>query len=146
LYSSDGYYASLVYFSIGTIPSGATVLSAYLYMYCNLEIGSDLLRIGILGDSPSANPSAPSWSETSVTYNNMPYAITPPAFKYFSIVANEWNNFDVIQFVETWCQGTYPNRGFQLFTTTNEAGAQFYRREMGTSWAPYLIVSWRLLQ
>jgi hypothetical protein len=139
LYSSGNYYASLVYFSLSSLPSGATIDSAYLTMYCNLEIGSTTLRIGRLADSPS-------WSETSVTWNNMPYGTTPPAFAYFPVTSNTWNNYNVTQFVDAWWQATYTNSGFQLFTTVSETGAMFYNRETGSSWAPYLDITWRVLQ
>lgn len=132
------YVASLVYFNISSIPATATITSAYLYLYCFSEpYGNVSLRIGRLASSPS-------WTETGVTWNNMPYGETPPAFKYFPVVSGTWNEYDVEEFVDAWYAGTYNNNGFQLFTTTNGTLAMFYERGAGSSWAPYLEIRYRM--
>ncbi len=136
LYSSleNLYMASLIYTNISNIPSNAQIISAHLYLYCILESGGNVsLRIGRLASD--------SWTETGVTYNNMPYGTTPPPFKYFSVVPNMWNTYNVTEFVEAWHSGTY-NNGFQLFTTTDGTLAMFYNSETGSSWAPYLSITY----
>jgi PKD repeat protein len=130
------YNSSLIYIDISNIPNNATVTSAYLNLYCLFEGDNDVsLRIGRLVHNDS-------WTETGVTYNNMPYAETPPDFKYFSVSSNTWNSYNVTEFIDAWNAGTYPNNGFQLFTTSNEATATFYNDE--SSWAPYLIINYTM--
>jgi len=128
------YMASLVYFDISSIPHSATINSAYLYLYCFFEPYATVLRIGRLEPR--------SWTETGVTWNNMPYGETPPPFQYFSVAPNVWNQYDVTEFVERWHSGTDFNNGFQLFTTTAGALAMFYCRETGSSWAPFLSITY----
>lgn len=128
------YMASLVYFDISSIPGDAIINSAYLRLYCFFEPYATVLRIGRLEQR--------SWTETGVTWNNMPYGETPPPFAYFTVAPNIWNSYDVKEFVEGWHSGTYINNGFQLFTTTAGALAMFYDRETGSSWAAFLAITY----
>lgn len=129
------YMASLVYFDISSIPSTATINNADLYLRNTFESGIVTIRIGRLASTPS-------WTETSVTYNNMPFAETPPNFKFASVAANTWNVYDVTEFVQGWHTGIYVNNGFQLFTTSDPTIATFFPRESGSATAPYLKVTY----
>ena len=132
-------YASLVYFNLGAIPSGATIVSAYLDLYCHLLTGPVTLRIGRL-------PQSPVWYESTVTWNSMPFAQTPPSLAYFPGVAEgAWSVFGVTAFVAAWHQDTYDNAGFQLWTESSDA-AMFRCSEYSASYAPRLRVNWRRLQ
>lgn len=137
--SQSDQSVSLLHFDLSSIPQNATITSAYLDLYCISTSGSVALRIGPL-DGP---PTSPSWSETTVTWNNMPYSTGP--FKYDAILATKYSGYDVTEFVQAWYAGTYVNYGFQLWDSTSGSSAVFYAREDGANYAPYLLVSWNAL-
>lgn len=135
--ANDSYEPSLVYFNHSSIPQNAQISVAYLHLYCTSNPNDITLRIGRLAED--------SWTETGVTYNNMPSGTTPPSFKYFSVGnPNSWKAFNVTEFVQSWHSGTYPNNGFQLFTTSDGTGAIFSARESGSNVAPYLEVRYQV--
>jgi len=127
--------ASLIYFNLSTIPQNVTIESANLYLYCFEKNGSPVLRIGRLETK--------SWTETDVTWNNMPYMEQPPEVTYHSVgPKTTFTAYSVTEFVRGWYSHTYVNNGFQLFTETDQTNATFYAREGGTSYAPYLVVDY----
>jgi hypothetical protein len=132
--SSSVAYISLIYFNLGSIPSGATIQSAYLDMYCFMTTGDVDLVISRLNSSPS-------WSESAVTFNNMPYAMTPPAPAYFAVIDSSWNTYSITQFVKAWVEDGYYNAGLQLYTPDVEA-AMFRCSEFSSTYAPRLRVNW----
>jgi hypothetical protein len=129
------YMASLVYFDISSLPSDAVINWAFLSLYSISADAGMLIRIGRLAATPN-------WSENDVTWNNMPYAETPPDFLYSGIAPNSWNNYDVTDFVEGWYTGSYTNNGFQLFTDSDGTLAMFYPKESGTNVAPKLTIDY----
>jgi len=135
--SYNGSGVSLLYFDLSSIPQNAIIESAYLNLNCMNKTDGVVLRIGRLEATTS-------WTETGVTWNNMPWAWEPPNYKYFTIPNIDYSGYNVKEFVQAWVAGTYSNNGFQLFTESSEASASFYSREMGTSYTPKLIISYSI--
>jgi len=136
--TAAGYHAaSLVRFDLSSLPANATIVQAYLELYCLTESGTVSLRVGRLAPSPA-------WDEsgaTGVTWNTMPYGTTPPGYSYHSVgCPNVWNLVPVQGFVQRWVSGTDFNNGFQLFTESDPTGASFYAREDSGARGPRLSV------
>ncbi len=134
---ANGYAASLLFFNLSSIPSDATILSANLRLYCFNNTDGVVLRIERLEETPS-------WTETGVTWNNMPYGTFPPPPYYFEILHTQYESYDVKEIVQGWVSETNENNGFQLITTTSEASATFYSNEQGNNYTPKLIISYLL--
>lgn len=135
--ANNSYAPSLVFFNLSSIPQNAIILEAYLLLYRFTDLGNIIVRIGRLENA--------SWTETGVTYNNMPYGETPPPFKYYNLGSpNTYGAYDVTEFVQAWYSGGFNNNGFQIFTETNGTGAIFYARESGSSYIPKLNVVYQI--
>ena len=124
--SQNQYAASLVRFNLSMIPQNATIENAYLNLYPYSVSGPPTLRIQRL-------VSTTSWTETGVTWNNMPYADGNFAASYLPVSSGAWNVDGVTTFVQAWVSQPSTNNGFQLFTETNGASAGFYTRESGAT-------------
>jgi uncharacterized protein YjdB len=131
--SQNQYAASLVRFNLSMIPQNATIEKAWLNLDPFSVSGSPTLRIQRLVNTPS-------WTETGVTWNNMPYGDGNFTTTYVPVSSGAWNVDDVTTFVQAWVSSTYANNGFQLFTETNGASAGFYTRESGGN-APTLSLT-----
>jgi hypothetical protein len=142
LYQTDPYdlisHVSLVYFSLSSIPNGASIESAVLKLYCYSRSGTPQLVVSRLHSSPN-------WSETGVTFSNMPYATTPPSAAYYSI-SDGWNNYNTTELIKAWVESGYYNAGLQLAAGTENQYAIFYNREYSTTYVPRLQVEWKHLQ
>ncbi len=119
---NNQYGATLIRFDLSAVPQNATIQNAYLGLTPYSVSGTPTLRISRLASTPS-------WSETGVTWNNMPYADGSFAAAYFPVSGSSTNLDGVTSFVQAWVSGSYPNNGFQLFTLTNVTSAGFYSRE-----------------
>ncbi|MFA5848238.1 MAG: DNRLRE domain-containing protein [Thermodesulfovibrionales bacterium] len=130
--------SKLVQFDLSSIPTNATIIDAELKLNCTQDYITDI-RIYELDTA---------WSETTVTYNNMPYGTTQciPA-STISDVSMGWNSGDVTAIVQSWYDGSCENNGFHLFVwesdTTN--WGQFYYRETLTGLGPKLTITYSVI-
>ncbi len=128
------YYVSLVQFNLSSIPSGAVINSATLCLWGILDNGLGDIRVQELDGS---------WSETGVTWTNMPDGNGDGAISYIPAPHSDWDCGNVTDHVRAWHSGTRTNYGFQLFprTSVNNLLAMFYNREVNYN-RPYLVVDY----
>ena len=115
---------SFVQFSLPPIPSGASVNSATL----ELSIYNNNGATGLV-----AWEAADSWTETGITWNNMPsYYSSPQASG--SIYSGTKYHFSVASHLQDWVNGTRTNYGFAIFTTSSSCPyINFWSREGDSS-------------
>jgi len=137
--SNNGVFVSLIKFNISSIPLYATIDAAELQLYASNDFVVQTGRILELDPSVS-------WSEKTVTYNNMPYGITDNISKVNFSVHEGMHHIDVKKFVNYWHAGN-TNNGFQIFLEDNDTGhwARFLDKEYsGSYYDPQLIVVYTL--
>jgi hypothetical protein len=130
---------SLVRFDLSSLPSDATIVQATLRLLlvnsCDMgERVHDVTAYRIDG----------SWSESSVTWNTKPGFAE--AYGSASIPSRTWDwySLDVIDLVQGWVGGSFPNHGLMLrgpeSSGTDSAQLGFATRE--TDYAPELVVEY----
>jgi uncharacterized repeat protein (TIGR01451 family) len=132
---------SLVRFNLSSIPSGAAIEQARLY-----------LRLGGSCDSGNRTHTVTSyrvgssWSELSVTWNTTPSCAE--AYGSASVASRTWGwySFNVTNLVRGWVSGSLPNNGLMIrgpeSSGNSSALLEFYTREMGSGYTPYLEVTY----
>jgi len=135
--SSGGNRQARIRFS--GIPSGATINSATLRLYCYTGNGAFTLAV---------QSASRSWSENTLTYNTdgSTNRWTAPKSTYYMSNITGYLSVDVTTHVQEWADGTRSNYGFHLSTNEpwnvdpgNDRG--FYSREYSsTSYRPRLEI------
>ncbi len=116
-----------------SIPAGATIISAELYVNNARGTGPD--------ETIGAYNVTADWVEATVTWSNRPGHGRAP---YDSVVvgtAAGWSHWDVTSAVQGWVNGTLANNGLKLLCSSTDIYSRyFYSREGQLS--PYLLVNW----
>ncbi len=130
---------SYIRFNLSGIPSGATVQKAVLRIYMNYPSNAvagtfDVYQINT------------AWSETSLTWSNKPaLGVSATGGHPVSLGSSNYQNFvlvDITPLVQNWVNGTIPNNGVALMTTTTGASYQFDSKEATyTSHQPELEIA-----
>jgi hypothetical protein len=127
---------SFVQFSLSSIPSGSTINSASLYVYCSTTYGDpQYIRLYQLSSS---------WSESTVTWNDAPnYWSGEYTTAYVS--GTGWKSWDATDHVQEWWNGQTTNYGFYLrHTTWNDEDQSIFRSSdySSSSYRPKLVVTY----
>jgi len=127
---------SFIQFDLSSIPSGATLNSATLYLYCYETWGeSQDIRVYQLGSS---------WNENTVTWNSAPNYFSGESTSAY-ISGTGWKSWDVTDHVWEWWSGQTTNYGFYLRHTTwnDEDQARFRSSDYSSSsYRPKLVVTY----
>jgi hypothetical protein len=135
-----GYYASGVIhniylkFDVPTIPSNATIDSAYLKLYVQSCSGSPnpttFTLAQVMGD----------WAENTLTWANKPSQVGAVQTSANSSCPSGYFNYSVTSIVNEWKNGD-PNYGIVLYGLKNsEYYRNYWSREMGASYEPLLTI------
>ena len=89
---------------------GATVNTAFLYVYAYEVIGTGSYQIG---------PCNSAWDENTITWNTMPgvHESSPPTYPS----GTGWIMYGVSGWVQNWLDGTWNNYGIAIFDNSNNA-------------------------
>jgi len=124
-------YDALVKFSLSSLPSGASISAATLYLYCDEQRGTDVGKVYETTDS---------WSEASVTWNTAPAAGT---YKGDFTSGTGWKSLSITSFVVAQFAGD----GTASFRIKPEGigdawdGQRYYDSEQGSN-KPYLAITY----
>jgi hypothetical protein len=119
----------LVRFDLSSIPSNAVITSANLYLYAQDKKQGTITNIYRVTSN---------WSENSATWNT-PW--TTPGGDFNSSIAHysfisDLNNclvtLDILDLVQAWVSGTYPNYGVMLYATGPNHTFKYTSKEDGT--------------
>lgn len=127
----------MVHFNIGSIPAGATINSASVYLYAYSYDGSQ-------GAVSTLYDLASDWAETSVTWNNAPALSTFTSESTNLTAINTWYSWDVTNVARQWYNGTKSNYGLQM---RSSSGGTYYiasRENVTTAIRPYLSVNYTI--
>lgn len=108
---NDILYRSLLKFDLGSIPSGASIISAELTLYMNLDYSGT-------GTIASITPYAvvDSWNGATVTWNNQPAINNSVAGTTTNVTVIGFYSFNVLNLVSAWFNGSLTNNGLELKT------------------------------
>lgn len=144
---SAGYRSrAYVKFNLSSIPSGSTINSVTLKLYCKRCYTAGASSISIALKSVGGT-----WTETGLTWNNQPsLSSTLSAVQNFSSTGwHEWNSssFSAIKtLVQRWISGTETNNGFRLQLNDESLyppDASWWSKEYSTSsMRPQLVVNY----
>jgi len=145
-------YVSLLHFDLSAIPSGANVLEARLEIYANGWGGADatielyrvLRNTSMCQATWNVAQTGNAWAIPGCGDTTTDRAAVPEGSVTTSGV-NRWYSYNVLNLVQNWVNGTWPNNGVLLRTDTNTA-AQFYfaSAQDGTpALCPKLIIKYR---
>ena len=126
---------TLIRFNLGSIPDGATVVSATLRLHQQAiydALGTREMNIA---------PCAENWAEASVTWNNRPAAVKDVVRVPVGTGAG-WREYNVASLVEDWIEGGEPNYGFHLAPYTSGAWMRSFDSRHTQTYAPKLIISY----
>jgi hypothetical protein len=126
---------TLIRFNLGSIPDGATVVSATLRLHQQAiydALGTREMNIA---------PCAENWAEASVTWNNRPAAVKDVVRVAVGTGAG-WREYNVASLVEDWIEGGEPNYGFHLAPYTSGAWMRSFDSRHTQTYAPKLIISY----
>lgn len=134
---SSCYDRTLIEWDLSSIPSGSTVESAIVRLYC----------LGFYG-TPTGHPDFylidEAWSEADVTFNTQPDYGTTPTIAATWPTAHTWFELDVTAFVQGWIEGTHPNHGIYCTSsgTTGTSVPGFWSKDSeDESLRPQLVVT-----
>lgn len=110
---------TLLLFSLGGLPQGATVLTATLNLYQQVSTGPAEFPI-------RTETVAATWPET-VTWSTKP--VTSPPVGDFVVLSNTigWKSWDVTSMVTAWVGGATPNYGILLRGDGSTVGVRSFR-------------------
>jgi hypothetical protein len=136
-----GKARSLVKFDVSDIPAGTTISEAKLYLY--LVNGCD---IGERTHQVTTYRIIPSWSSSSVTWNNQPGHGEAYGSAWVPSKTWDWYTFDVTSLVQNWVNGT---SNYGLMLRSNESSGNDSARlgfatmnVSGTDYDPYIKVTY----
>ena len=139
--SSDlGVTRSLVKFNLSAVPAGTSISSARLY-----------LRLRGWCRGTNTNPrsvtvyrTSGGWSESSVTWNNMPGIGEAHGSTAVGYSTGTWYSFDVTSLVRGWVNGSLPNYGMTVRgpegSGSDFAWFGFYTSE--SAYDPYIRITY----
>ena len=142
--NSDVALSYLAFATNGTLPGGATVVSAKLWLYdFSNNVGGAL---GTATDAVYRANDTPAWTQTGLTWNTRP-GTSGGALSSNSFSSNTgagWVSWDV-----TGGWASQPKLTFMLADTSGYSGSgnkytEFYSEEQGQAYAPYLQVTYDL--
>jgi len=124
-----------VEFDLSSIPSDAVVNSAKLYLY--------MYQAPLLSRDYHIYQVKSSWSESSITYNNLPSIGSDIGFLMSSNVSNIWLSWDIASDLQDIIDGEYTNHGYAVSDEKTGGGpvGYFASRENITH-TPYLVVNY----
>lgn len=130
----------LIQFDLSSIPTGASISSTDLSLYCNnVEAAS--------GKSLSAHKITTAWDESTATWNNQP-SYDGTAIDTISVAdVSAWYAWDITSLASGWHGGTITNYG-AIIKAVNEADTASYKRfyssdyTTDTSLRPKLVVEY----
>ena len=105
---------TLIQWDLSTIPSGASIESATMRLYCEAFYGT---RTG----EPVYYMITADWDESDVTYSTQPTYDTGTSVTGTWPYPDTWYEVDVTPFVQAWLDGTHVNHGIYCFAQ-NTAG------------------------
>lgn len=134
--SYNGFGYSLLFFNLPILPQNAIITDAELGIYCfDKSTTTVKFDIGYLG--------MPSWSESTVTWNNKPSINLLSGFNFNVGQNKQYTNYEVTGIVKLWYTNEI-NNGFVLIPTTNETSASFYSKDNGSNYAPILKIKYNV--
>lgn len=133
-------WQSFIKFDLSAIPSGATITSANLYLYC--------YQIDNGGQTVNAYLADADWYENTITWNNQP-SVTGGNIKAFDMTSTGWKNCggNFTTTVQNWFSGAVSNYGVRLkidVTPDENKTVHIYSREGETNYRPYLLIAYTL--
>ena len=137
--SNSGLFVSLIRFNLSSIPSNAVIDGAELQLYVYDDEGVENGRIEELDPTIS-------WSESTVTFNNMPYGTTDNISGVTFSLHEGQHYINVTNFVKYWRSGK-TNNGFQLYVDDSSPGHLAWLRASeysGTTYDPKLVVIYHI--
>ena len=129
---------ALLKWDLSSIPRGARIQSAKMTVNVTNTSGGQVYRL---------YPVPQEWDEASVTWNNLtPWVhspvladIAPSALGAYELDFNDAGR----EVIESWVNGTAPNRGFIIANPDSADGFDFYAREVMTeTLRPELSIMW----
>lgn len=126
--------ASFIQADFSAIPAYATITSAVLSLNALSDAGTeDTVTVGRVIDS---------WSESSITYSNMPGVSASPAYVSFTVSGPGATGCDITDFVAAWHTNDYDNYGIALMTSSTTTQVSFSNSEAGSG--PSITVNYSL--
>jgi len=129
---------TLIEWDLSMIPSGASVESAEMRLYCISFFGSAT-------GQPVFHMINEEWDELTVTMNTQPSFDATPCLNGAWPAAQSWFSVDVTPFVQAWVNGTHPNCGIYCTSegTTGSCAPGFWSGNSGEEgFLPTLVVTW----
>jgi collagen type VII alpha len=125
---------SYLQFNLSSVPTGATVNKATLRLYVDALVTNGSFDVYQLNKS---------WSESTLTHSNAP-PLGASATGGHPVAVSKLNQFvlvDITSLVQGWQNGTIPNNGIALATTTTTGSFSFDSKEsIFTSHQPELEI------
>ena len=138
--SSDlGITRSLAKFSLSSVPAGASISSAKLY----LRLGGWCRGTNTSPRTVTVYRNLSGWSESSVTWNTKPSYAEAVGSAAVGYTVDAWYSFDITGVVRSWASGSLPNYGVTIRgpegSGSDFAWFGFYTSE--SSYDPYLVIT-----
>jgi YD repeat-containing protein len=125
---------TLVRYDLRQVAPSATVTSATLGLYANYTTGTP--------GTVSATQLAGDWSETAVTWANMPTTTGSSVTSSAAVSADSWTTFDLTTMVAGWLNASQNNFGVSIATASTAWSAQWWSDELpyGGALSPKLTI------
>ncbi|MFN8298551.1 MAG: DNRLRE domain-containing protein [Chitinophagales bacterium] len=124
--SVPGEDRGLIKFDLSAIPAGATVTSATLSLYANINSVGGYLGMPTYGNNNASYLKfvTGSWGENTVTWNNQPTTTTAGQILLPQATSTvmDYTNIDVTSFAQSWVNTPAQNNGMML----DMIGTNFY--------------------
>lgn len=124
--SVPGEDRGLIKFDLSAIPVGATVTSATLSLYANINSVGGYLGMPTYGNNNASYLKfvTSSWGENTVTWNNQPTTTTSGQvlLPQATSTVMDYTNIDVTSFAQSWVNAPTQNNGMML----DMIGTNFY--------------------